>query len=60
MRSSDIDGAVEMIAAGIARLAAVDREILTRVDKLELAQQVESQFRALAVVSHGACQVFCV
>jgi hypothetical protein len=52
MRSSDIDGAVEMIAAGIARLAAVDREILTRIDKLELAQQVESQFRALAVVSH--------
>jgi hypothetical protein len=44
--------AIKLIADGIARLNAVDRETLTRAQKLEIAQLVEHKSRALAVVSH--------
>jgi hypothetical protein len=51
MRAKESDEAVAMIAAGIARLHALDREMLTRPEKLELAALVETHARGLAVVS---------
>jgi hypothetical protein len=52
MLSDKLGDAINLIAAGIAQLAAFDREALTRDQQIELAQRVETQFRSVTVITH--------